>query len=113
MKIGDIVKLKSGGPRMTVVFVHTHTDLQERPFFGSPHVLCGWFDSEHAYQERRFPVNILDSVINGDDELPPFNPEVLRRRTGDPRTDATPRLQITRRSSLCDALRKALRPFSQ
>ena len=42
IKIGDIVRLKSGGPHMTVVMIREASDI----------IICGWFDaSESEYSQ--------------------------------------------------------------
>lgn len=59
MKIGDVVMLKSGGPKMTVI---------ELPWDGQPElVACVWFDSIGCDHFRRFlpKVLILESAQSG------------------------------------------------
>lgn len=50
IQIGDVVMLKSGGPRMTVTALD------------SPHssgLLCEWFDRNGSIGQARFPVESL------------------------------------------------------
>jgi uncharacterized protein YodC (DUF2158 family) len=49
VKAGDVVRLKSGGPKMTVVEV----DVDGRV------AICTWFDADGKLQGDRFPVEIL------------------------------------------------------
>lgn len=60
MKAGDVVQLKSGGPKMTVSKV--------AEFHGAPGrqmALCTWFDSQGKHEEKLFdPVQL--KVIEGD-----------------------------------------------
>ena len=50
-KIGDVVKLKSGGPKMTI------TTVGER--YGTPTVWCVWFDGTKKY-DGTFPPESLE-----------------------------------------------------
>ena len=51
LKQGDVVKLKSGGPRMTVL----------KPSTEQNQMTCIWYDSEsHDYTTRDFEVQILE-----------------------------------------------------
>jgi uncharacterized protein YodC (DUF2158 family) len=47
-KVGDIVKLKSGGPKMTVESVE-----------GGNTYLCQWFDKEDRLERGKFPENCI------------------------------------------------------
>ena len=47
--IGDVVVLKSGGPKMTVEHVDRNTQL----------LLCGWFDDKMKKQDS-FPPDALE-----------------------------------------------------
>jgi len=49
---GDIVKLKSGGPEMTV---------QSTASESAPHLYCQWFAGKKL-ESGRFPTNSLDYV---------------------------------------------------
>lgn len=46
MKIGDLVRLKSGGPVMTVSYV------------GTTNIKCTWFKGEDCHKEN-FPIDTL------------------------------------------------------
>ena len=50
-KPGDMVLLKSGGPRMTV--------LQSFLFSAPPYYMCGWFTSDNKFNEACFNVESL------------------------------------------------------
>jgi len=49
INVGDVVKLKSGGPFMTVSIVNP------------TEVYCKWFDTENHLNEDSFPKDSLDS----------------------------------------------------
>ena len=51
MKPGDIVQLKSGGPRMTVVEV--------KEWSGEVRVWCTWFDAKNNTLSESFPLAAL------------------------------------------------------
>ena len=51
MEIGDIVRLKSGGPKMTV------TELDERE------VTCTWFDRNGRNKTNKFPVATVEAFV--------------------------------------------------
>lgn len=55
-KVGDIVRLKSGGPRMTV----EHVGAGDGPLGGGPYVACTWFDDANKPQSRRFKPDALE-----------------------------------------------------
>lgn len=49
-KIGDVVTLKSGGPKMTVYFLDSSKD----------YIYCTWHSvSEDSFKERKFKSNCL------------------------------------------------------
>ena len=50
-KVGDIVRLKSGGPSMTVVAKEARTEVDENR--------CGWFVDGCSYQSERFASDAL------------------------------------------------------
>lgn len=52
-KAGDTVRLKSGGPDMTVETVE------------GAYVFCAWFDKAHKPHARKFPM----SALEGEDEV--------------------------------------------
>jgi uncharacterized protein YodC (DUF2158 family) len=49
VKAGDVVRLKSGGPDMTVVEVEVDGKV----------AICTWFDADGKLQGDRFPVEII------------------------------------------------------
>ena len=51
IKPGNVVQLKSGGPRMTVSAVYRNRD-------GVPSAYCAWFNGEKA-QQNSFPITLL------------------------------------------------------
>jgi len=64
LKTGDVVKLKSGGPKMTV------TRLEEEGYYKG-HVKCNWFENNDAgYQVLRtehFPPTALVKDVGDSD----------------------------------------------
>ena len=52
-KVGDIVRLRSGGPRMTVEAI-----LPDMP--GGPVVACSWFDENNQHHDRSFSPAALE-----------------------------------------------------
>jgi len=59
LKAGDVARLKSGGPSMTVESIG---DLH-----GTPTVWCTWFGEQHKMERGDFP---LDSLTPVSDETP-------------------------------------------
>ena len=57
--VGDIVKLKSGGPDMTVDSA------------SSSRIICVWFDAGNAYHMRNFDQGALEKVTVKDPDLSP------------------------------------------
>ena len=53
LKVGDVVKLKSGGPHMTVVGVISKELL-----------MCNWFDGQ-TVKANHFPHEALEKVSDG------------------------------------------------
>ena len=51
-KVGEIVLLKSGGPKMTVI------DVGE--ILGEPGVTCAWFDDKNKKTNDTFPPDALE-----------------------------------------------------
>lgn len=59
LQVGNTVRLKSGGPPMTVkelVATHVHSP----PDAPRDHVMCQWFDETGKCRTARFPVASLD-----------------------------------------------------
>lgn len=56
MKIGDVVQLKSGGPRMTVHTLDNDMDDSEAE------VTCMWFDEKQEQHVRVFKVLTLKTI---------------------------------------------------
>ena len=61
LKKGDVVKLKSGGPEMTVLQVSQKQD--------SVKVLCQWFDDNQQLQKNEFDEEILETSSDINDCL--------------------------------------------
>jgi uncharacterized protein YodC (DUF2158 family) len=61
LHIGDVVRLKSGGPKMTIT---TIGDL-----YGTPNVYCTWFDGVKQYTGD-FPPNALELVTESTYQTP-------------------------------------------
>ena len=57
IKAGDIIKVKSGGPKMTVSEVAEDT-------FGTMTVWCSWFDDKNKNQSGTFPLNTVVKVAS-------------------------------------------------
>ena len=58
IKVGSIVRLKSGGPSMTVTKVGS-------PLYSSqPTVWCSWFDEKGLKQESTFPPDAVELVTD-------------------------------------------------
>ena len=54
LQVGEIVRLKSGGPAMTVVATGARAE---------PGVVeCAWFDRDNAYAAASFPPRALERV---------------------------------------------------
>jgi uncharacterized protein YodC (DUF2158 family) len=51
LKPGDIVRLKSGGPKMTVMRIES-----------GGRVLCEWFTPDEEHQARSFDATVLEKV---------------------------------------------------
>ena len=64
MKSGDIVRLKSGGPKMTVLDV---SEFMQCP--GRRMALCTWFENNDKKQESLFEPNQLELVITDEEEV--------------------------------------------
>ena len=70
-QIGDVVKLKSGGPKMTVT--GTGKDM-----YGKPTVVCTWFAQHDTKRETGvFPVETVEAVTE-----PPDVPLQTHANTG-------------------------------
>ena len=57
--VGDVVRLKSGGPNMTVDNA------------SSTRLICAWFDAANAYQSHGFDQGALEKVPSKDPDLSP------------------------------------------
>ena len=51
MKIGDVVRLVGGGPKMTIIGRSS-----------ASFVICAWFDVNHCYQDEPFNEQVLSPV---------------------------------------------------
>jgi uncharacterized protein YodC (DUF2158 family) len=59
--VGDVVRLKSGGPKMTVDYIgprYTPT--------GDPEARCSWFETNKGKQERKEDYFTLTSLVKVD-----------------------------------------------
>jgi uncharacterized protein YodC (DUF2158 family) len=63
---GDVVRLKSGGPKMTV------TDIDEDQFTGQKTVWCEWFDENRIGKRGDFSLVAVERYV------PPPQPRVIR-----------------------------------
>jgi uncharacterized protein YodC (DUF2158 family) len=54
IQVGDVVRLKSGGPAMTV------TQVGEAAMSGVPSVWCAWFDQKQSQQKGTFPLGTVE-----------------------------------------------------
>ena len=65
MKPGDIVRLKSGGPRMTVIRVNDELfecyilAAQRTMRNGKGMVICCWFTKDHQIMDNAFAPSVL------------------------------------------------------
>lgn len=59
-KKGDVVRLKSGGPKMTVVDTGNYGGMQMGPEDG---VLCVWFDEKNKPTERVFDAATIEMHV--------------------------------------------------
>ena len=63
LQVGEVVRLKSGGPAMTVVATGARAE---------PGVVeCAWFDSEDAYATASFPPRALERMTLAPSAQPP------------------------------------------
>ena len=58
LAIGDVVRLKSGGPLMTVTALHTDYP-ESSPDTTEDRIKCQWFDENRTSKMLRFPVAAL------------------------------------------------------
>lgn len=56
-EVGDIVQLKSGGPKMTVASIGPQSSLG-----GKDYVWCKWFDSHDVDHEEGYDDKTLEKV---------------------------------------------------
>ena len=97
IKAGDVVRLKSGGPLMTVWFVNTHSD-------AAVTVDVVWFDTEGQVQERRFAACAL---AKANDETLVGSLKKFRRWLHDNAVSASAHPQAR------EALKEAYREFEE
>ena len=57
--VGDVVRLKSGGPNMTIDGT------------AGSRLVCAWFDADNAYRMRSFDQGALEKVTAKDPDLSP------------------------------------------
>jgi uncharacterized protein YodC (DUF2158 family) len=63
--IGDIVRLKSGGPPMTVVQLPAVDLPSLPPLPGDDQFVCNWFESKRHHQ-KSFPAEALEAAPDSD-----------------------------------------------
>jgi uncharacterized protein YodC (DUF2158 family) len=64
-RAGDVVRLKSGGPPMTVIATRARSEP------GSTE--CAWFDSDRGFVTARIPVIALECIASSQRvDAPPF-----------------------------------------
>lgn len=63
--IGDIVRLKSGGPPMTVVQLPAVDLPSPPPLPGDDQFVCNWFEGKRHYQ-KSFPAEALEAAPDSD-----------------------------------------------
>jgi len=56
LKVGDVVRLKSGGPMMNVTEVHDDKSYDDRRAF------CIWLKNDGEYSGHEFPIDCLSLV---------------------------------------------------
>ena len=66
LTVGDVVRLKSGGPLMTVRALTT-ARLSSPPGSPEDHVQCQWFDGEQISNIVRFPAAALEVDLGSQD----------------------------------------------
>ena len=52
--IGDVVRLKSGGPKMTIV-----REVPADQYRSEPHYACEWFAKNETAKSAMFPASVL------------------------------------------------------
>lgn len=68
-KSGDVVRLKSGGPKMTVSTYKKITPFKGQPYDTDTEVICEWFDGNTPY-DRIFHQDSLEKVTETAPPLP-------------------------------------------
>ncbi len=67
VKVGDVVRLKSGGPKMVVVAIDT------TQFDTELSAWCEWFDEKNKPQKETFKLIAVEKA-----DLSPKRPKVIR-----------------------------------
>ncbi len=75
MKIGDVVRLKSGGPKMTVEKIHhcegylgVPTQAMVNEHMTTASILCVWFH-DSGMRSKHFPLGTLEAAGEEDEEM--------------------------------------------
>lgn len=59
---GDVVRLKSGGPNMTVTGIVQKNDIQSLEGNDTGKISCQWFSNEGMLQEGRFKESLIVKI---------------------------------------------------
>lgn len=61
-KAGEVVRLKSGGPKMTIAWLEFHHNMSSNQYdIFTGEVLCEWFDDKELKQSK-FQQNSLEKI---------------------------------------------------
>ena len=65
-EVGDVVKLKSGGPKMTVKEYqekHSIVPIKDQETEYTGYILCSWFDEKNKLRCHRFLEKALETSL--------------------------------------------------
>lgn len=65
LQIGDVVKLKSGGPVMTYIEDDNHSQLLSTSI---QYLKCQWFDQNDKIHQASFPMEVLEKFVINEHE---------------------------------------------